>query len=156
MEYDAAQSRKKKKKDACEAHVATWKSIFCGGKKIPLMSLKYLHCKGGGRHMWRSLVTMVIFWAFWPGSSSSYRAQDVGVGHWFQIPGEGLAGKPTCRAHKPNICCTKVWKSLAHKYVPCWGWSQAELPAAVSFHQRQSSVGGVLQGRGWVGGTRQG
>lgn len=87
----------KKKKDACEAHVATWKSIFCGGKKIPLMSLKYLHCKGGGRQMWRSLVTMVIFWAFWPGSSSSYRAQDVGVGRWFQIPGEGLAGEPACQ-----------------------------------------------------------
>lgn len=86
--------------------------------------------------MLRSLVTMVIFWAFWPGSSSSDRAQDSGVGRWFQIPREGLAGKPACRAHKPNICCTKLWKSLAHKYVPCWGRSRAEQPAAVSFHLR--------------------
>lgn len=46
--------------------------------------------------MLRSLVTMAIFWAFWPGSSSSDKAQDVGVGRWFQIPREGLAGKPAC------------------------------------------------------------
>lgn len=49
MEYDAAHSRKKKKKDACEAYVATWKSIysiksgikgiFCG-KKNPFNVIK--------------------------------------------------------------------------------------------------------------------
>lgn len=36
----------------------------------------------------------------------------------------------------------QIWKSLAHKYVPCWGWSRAELPAAESPSERQTSVEG--------------
>lgn len=53
--------RKKKKKHACEAYVATWKSIysvksgikgiFCGKKKSPFILLKYFHHKEGGRQM---------------------------------------------------------------------------------------------------------
>lgn len=65
------------------------------------MSLKYLHCKEGGRHTLRSLVTMVIFPAASLGLLPSVfqlrqgsGPQDTGVGQWFQILREGLAGKP--------------------------------------------------------------
>lgn len=63
----------------------------------------------------------------------------------------GAGRRASLPDHKPNICCTKVWKSLAHKYVPCGGWSQAELPAAVSFHQRGRArwEGCCREGAGW-------
>ena len=143
------EKKKKTTKPTCEVSVATWKYIYSikkwdegnfQWKKSPLMSLKYLHCKEGGRQMLRSLVTMVIFPAaslgLLPSVLQLRQGSGLGVGQWFQIPREGPAGKPACRAHKPNICCTKIWKSLAHKYVPCWGRSWAEQPDAVSFHLR--------------------
>lgn len=101
------------------------------------MSLKYLPCEQGGRQMLRSLVTMAICWvggaSFDPLSSSSGMACRPGGAQWFQIRREGLAGKPACRPTSQTSARTKLWKSLAHKYVPCRGWSRAETPAAVKF-----------------------
>lgn len=117
------------------------KGIFCGKEKSPLMSLKYLHRKGGGRRMWRSLVTMATgraaSWAFDPQSSAQMGLS--GMGWWFQVCRERLALLP---AHKPNICSDQALEVPCPQICPHRGWSWAELPAAVSFHLRGRLTGG--------------
>lgn len=96
---------------------------FLWKRNSPLMSLKYLHHKEGGRQMLRSVVTMVI-WGTLPGPlthcpPAQMGLSGMGIGWWFQIPREGLAGKPACQPTSQTSARRKLWKSLAHKYVPC-------------------------------------
>lgn len=66
--------------------------------------------------MLRSLVTMVILGGCFSGPgtllSSSSDGHKVGGGQWFHIPREGLAGKPACQAHEPNICLDRFGSPL--------------------------------------------
>lgn len=115
-------------------------------KKItPLLLLKYFRHKEGRRQMLRNPVIMVIFRGCFSGPgvllSSSSDGHKVGGGGWgggFMFPERGWWASQQAKPRSQTSARTETWKSLAHKYVPHWGRSPAELPAAESPSERQT------------------